>query len=184
MELKKSRAMVLVLPVLTAGLVWLVACKTEPNMGPGSGDEPVVMAGGSMRFVTAVHRFDVNPQNHKLSHSQKTKKMTQVEILYSDNNGPAFATVALNNSKNTIDIDYCNSFQGGTCTGKNTIAVESSNDGTGMDLTPPQVAPNQASNVVEYQPVTGSISQIRINSATYNCPSQGSGYCFLVIHYK
>ena len=190
MGFKKSAV---VTSAVAAGLVWLVGCccKNIPvctPTAPGGGDEPVVMAGGSMRFITPAHRFDVDPtDNHKLSHDQKARRMTQVDILYSVSDLPAVAMVPLNNLQNTIEIDYCSgSVQNGNCSGtKETVKVQSDNAGKGMDIIAPKVMSNPSSNVVDYPPPEGNISQIRINNGSYNCPSQRKGYyCFLVIHYK
>lgn len=180
MNFKQAAGVAVVASVATAALVWVILAFTRTAHGD---DTPVVMAGGSMTFITQAHSFDADP-NHagdkfRLKHKQN-KQVVEVDVLYSVQNVPAVASVPLTNAKHTIEIDY----------GSDTVTLETDNNGKGIDMSAGDhtkdltSASPTSSNVVNYPPSTDTIRQIRIDGTAYDCPTVPHEYCVLVIHYK
>jgi hypothetical protein len=148
-------------------------------------DDPIIVAGGSMRIHThSKDKFTPDGEGGLKHVDGKNRSVTGVDILYNDT-GPDGVSRFFKNQLVTVTLTYCDTLA--ACAYSEDVTLSTDLNGTSLGITNGpktiggEVVPN--SDHFDHLPnlPNWKISNIALNGKNFKC---SDGRCYVVIHYK
>jgi hypothetical protein len=152
------------------------------------GDEPIVMAGGSLHFLSGYQQF-LDAADHSYVYLQddkgkpSTRYIGKADLLYISGGSANYATQTINSAPN-IAVTYC---KDGPCSAQETLNIGPYSGNTGFKVTvtnpidPATLLYKQFGdlpNVIRHS-AAGHVQSVNINGSSYAT----DGKCTLIIHF-